>query len=61
MKNISDIYSRNTLKAIVPAYYEYPYAHFVQKRGGSKFVLLQNFPVPTLFDNDPVGLDFFCM
>ena len=58
LRSISDIYSWNTLKAIVPAYCEYPYAHFVQKRGVSKFVLLQNFPVPTMFDNDPVGLDF---
>jgi len=47
LRNISDIFSRNTLKAIVPAYCEYPYAHFVQKRGVSKFVLLQNFPVST--------------
>ena len=45
------------MKAIVPAYCEYPYAHSVQKHGVSKFVL-HNFPVPTMFDNDPVGFDF---
>ena len=58
MKNISDIYSRNIWKAIVPAYFQQPYAHFVQKCGSSTFVLLQNLPVGFIFENDPVGLDF---